>query len=243
MERFLLRSILKENARCQVVKMNFKQYQATLEAFNDRGVTEWDNIIREQDRLITALVERGASIVGWKVVQKDVIFVSPIFDCQVYTCISATIPKKAIRGTEIEVCFQLDVPQDSDNIAHLVASLDTYAAVELIRPEINAVNHPACDFYYDYGVMISHHPVAGDLQFKGGNGQYEFAFNMEELAEEKRRIAQLGIEECIRRGYGGKRYFFITGTINGLVPTQSSIGMNTLYGADEHNPFIHFEVI
>jgi len=233
--------------------MNYNAYKTTLQTFYDNGLTnielatvtqsELGELLNAQDRLIKLLTEQGAKIAGWKIVEaQDSVVISPIFDFQVFSDYGEVIPSKAVIGTETEVCFKLMVPTSNDIAYAPVSSLNTYVAVELVRPAINVSNNPVCDFYFNYGVLISSKSVTGDLLFKGGNPDYTFAFSMEEVAVKKRKVLNKGIRECIRRGYGGAAFFFITGTLNGLVSTVDSIGTNTLLVKGVES-VIHFDVI
>lgn len=232
--------------------MHFEAYKTTLQAFRDQGFSsldlanitlpELDALLDDQAHLIASLLEQGAVIAGWKIVDRnDGVIISPIFDFQVVPTTGETVSREVLRGTEMEVCFQLNVPTSNESISELVASLDTYAAIELIRPAINTLNHPACDFFFNYGVLISQKTLSGDLVFNGGHQEYEFTFSIEQAAERKRSVLKQGVLECIRRGYAGKNYFFITGTLNGLVSVADSIGFNSLTNHDE--TLISFNVL
>ncbi|WP_024952263.1 MULTISPECIES: hypothetical protein [Cobetia] len=232
--------------------MNFNEYKTAIQTFDDTGLSslditdislpELESLMAEQDRLISTLVERGATIAGWKIVDKnDGVIISPIFDFQVLATIGEKVSREALLGTETEVCFMLSVPTSDGLIDEYVDNLDTYVAVELIRPEINNSNHSACDFYFNYGVLVSQDPACGELSFIGGNPNYIFSFTIEQAAVKKREVLKQGVLECIRRGYGGKDYFFITGTLNGLASATDSIGHNSLKYHEE--VLISFDVI
>lgn len=218
--------------------MVFEEYSKIVKEFqHDASLSltqTFDALCAAQDSLITELVASGAGVAGWKIVDKDgVIILSPIFDFQVFKPIGETISSQAIRGTELEVCFQITVPATLDAVKERVADLPPFAAVELIRPEIHPSNHSACDFYFNYGVFVTPSPVSGEVRFEGGNQGYDFSVNVDQLVDAKKAIVQQGILQCIQRGYGDKNYFFITGTLNGLVPTSESIGVNRVLNQGE----------
>lgn len=225
--------------------MVFEEYSQVVKGFQHEpllSLTEtFDAVCSAQDALITELVEKGATIAGWKIVNKDgVIILSPIFDFQVFANFSDSISQQECRGTELEVCFQLTVPSTTDEVNELVAGLAPFAAVELIRAEIHPSNHSACDFYFNYGVFVSQKPVAGELVFEGGNQSYSFSAELDPLVEAKKEIVKQGILQCIQRGYGNKDYFFITGTLNGLVPAAESLGVNRVM--NQGDAVIQFEI-
>lgn len=231
--------------------MTFNEYKKTLASFDDTGLasleitdispTELGSLITEQDRLISILVEQGVTIAGWKIVDKsDGVIISPIFDFQVLSSIGERISHEVLQGTETEVCFTLEVPTSSDGIGLHITNLNPHAAVELIRPAINTSNHSVCDFYFNHGVLISQAPAAGELTFTGGNQCYTFTFMIEQATVKKREVLKQGVLECIRRGYGGDTYFFITGTLNGLVPAIDSVGHNML--TNDKEALISFDI-
>jgi hypothetical protein len=225
--------------------MVFEEYSQIVKGFQHEAslsLTEtFDAVCEAQDALITKILKKGATIAGWKIVDKDgVIILSPIFNFQVFANLGETIPQQAFRGTELEVCFQLAVPSSTNAVKELVAELMPLAAVELIRAEIHPTNHSACDFYFNYGVFVSQKQVAGELLFEGDHG-YTFSAELDQLVEAKKDVVKNGILQCIQRGYGNKNYFFITGTLNGLVPTAESLGVNRVIDQDE--VIIQFEVV
>ena len=226
--------------------MVFEEYSQIVKGFQHEAslsLTETFGAVCEaQDALITKIVEKGATIAGWKIVDKDgVIILSPIFDFQVFANLGETIPHQAFRGTELEVCFQLTVPSTTDAMNELVDELIPFSAVELIRPAIHPTNHSACDFYFNYGIFVSQKPVAGELLFEGGNQGYTFTAELDQLVEAKKEIVKKGILQCIQRGYGNKDYFFITGTLNGLVLAAESLGVNQVINQNE--AIIQFEIV
>ncbi|NLQ16898.1 hypothetical protein HGG82_04590 [Marinomonas sp. M1K-6] len=218
--------------------MIFEEYENTIKAFHHEAslsLTEtFDAVCEAQDRLIAGMVEQGATVAGWKIVDKDgVIILSPIFDFQLFGNAGETVPSSAIRGTELEVCFQLFVPSDQEEVNKRVDEWLPFAAVELIRPAIHLTNHSACDFYFNYGVFVSQKPVAGALIFEGGKQGYRFSAELDALMAVKKDIVKQGVLQCIDRGYANKDYFFITGTLNGLVPAIESLGENRVINQGE----------
>jgi hypothetical protein len=226
--------------------MVFEEYADVIKGFQceaSLSLTEtFDAVCVAQDALIADIIEKGATIAGWKVVDKEgVIILSPIFDFQVFASLGETIPHQAFRGTELEVCFQLAVPSKIDDMHSSVAKLVPFAAVELIRAEIHPTNHSACDFYFNYGVFVSPKSVSGELFFEGGDQGYAFSADVEKLVEAKKEVLKKGALQCIQRGYGNKDYFFITGTLNGLVPAAESLGVNRVL--NQEDAIIQFEIV
>ena len=226
--------------------MVFEEYFQIVKGFKHEAslsLTEtFDSICVAQDALISEIIGKGCVIAGWKIVDKEgVIILAPIFDFQVFNNLGETILHQAFRGTELEVCFQLTVPSSTDDVNELVAELMPFAAVELIRPAIHPTNHSACDFYFNYGVFVSQKPVAGELLFEGGNQGYTFTAELDQLVEAKKDVVKKGILQCIQRGYGNKDYFFITGTLNGLVPAAESLGVNRVINQNE--AIIQFDIV
>ena len=175
--------------------MVFEEYSQTVKGFQHEAslsLTEtFGAVCSAQDALITKIIEKGATIAGWKIVDKDsVIILSPIFDFQVFANLGETIPHHAFRGTELEVCFQLTVPSTTDAVNESVGELIPFTAIELIRPAIHPTNHSACDFYFNYGVFVSQKPVAGELLFEGGNQGYTFSTELNPLIQAKKDIVK-----------------------------------------------------
>ncbi|RBP85619.1 hypothetical protein EBI01_02655 [Marinomonas rhizomae] len=226
--------------------MVFEEYSQVIKEFQHEeslSLTDrFDAVCMAQDALIAKIVEQGAVIAGWKIVDKDgVIIISPIFDFQVFANLGDTFAHQACRGTELEVCFQLTVPSTTDAVNELINELVPFAAVELIRAEIHPTNHSACDFYFNYGVLVSPKTVTGELLFEGGNQDYIFTAELDQLLAAKKEVVKKGILQCIQRGYGNKDYFFITGTLNGLVPAAESLGVNRVMNQGE--VIIQFEIV
>lgn len=219
--------------------MTFEDYTQIVKGFqHDESLSltsTFDELCVAQDTLIAEIVEKGASIAGWKIVDKDgVLILSPIFDFQVFSNQGEPVSKHDIRGTELEICFSLKVPNQLEEVDSVLAELAPLAAVELIRPEIHPSNHSACDFYFNYGVFVSEQPVSGDVVFEGGKLGYRFLAQVDDqLIEAKKAIVKRGILQCVQRGYGNKSYFFITGTLNGLVPAAESLGVNRVVCQEE----------
>ena len=226
--------------------MIFEEYSQIVNSFVHKSglslTDSFDEVCKAQDALIAQIVDKGATIAGWKIVNKDgVVVLSPIFDFQVFSCAGETISYQSIQGTELEVCFQVAVPDSVDAVEDVVANSDPLAAVELIRGEIHPSNHLACDFYFNYGVFVSSNTISGSLRFEGGGNDYAFSADIDELVAEKKDIVRQGILQCIHRGYGHKDYFFITGTLNGLVPAAESLGKNRVI--NEGEKLICFDVM
>lgn len=215
--------------------MDFEQYKQKLLTFNEGRFesiqASYDAICQAQDKLIEALVEQGASIKGWKVVEDDGLFIiSPIFDFQIFASHGAKLPETELMGMEVEICYQSYVPTNPMGIEPLLDKAEPLVAAEIMRPKINSDSYQSCDFYYNYGIVVSHIPLAGDQFFlESGSGEvFEYSTEGAEFFEAKLAILRKGIEECMRRGYGQEEYFFMTGSLNGLISLDDAIGVNRL---------------
>lgn len=232
--------------------MRYQDYVTTLQAFQFSESTasnvDFDALFHAQDQLIDQLVEQGVSIAGWKIVTSAaVIVISPIFDFQLLQTKEESISHAELKGTELEVCFALDVPRTAEQLDLEMSQLEPRVAIELIRPQINASNHPCCDLYFHYGVLMSSDSISGEVNYRIKAEEhdqapvYDFAFVADQEAiEQKRDILKKGVLECIRRGYADKPYFFITGTLNGLVPVESALGLNEV--SCQGKPLIRFDI-
>ena len=108
--------------------MIFEEYAKIVKSFQyeaSLSLTEtFDAVCAAQDALIAKILGKGATIAGWKVVDKDgVIILSPIFDFQVFANLGETLSCQALRGTELEICFQFSVPSKIDDMHLSVAKL------------------------------------------------------------------------------------------------------------------------
>ncbi|MEO9655554.1 hypothetical protein [Marinomonas sp.] len=215
--------------------MDFEQYKQCLENFSEGRFesiqTSYDEICQAQDKLIEVLVEQGASIKGWKVVEDDELFIiSPIFDFQIFASHGAKLPEEKLTGIEVEICYQSYVPVNSMGIEPLLDKAEPLVAAEIMRPKINSDSYQSCDFYYNYGIVVSHIPLAGEQFFlESGSGKvFEYSTAEDGFFDTKLAILRKGIEECIRRGYGQEEYFFMTGSLNGLISLDEASGVNRL---------------
>ncbi|AWX98740.1 hypothetical protein A8139_01085 [Marinomonas primoryensis] len=212
--------------------MNFTEYSAILRAFEDGAFTSihdnFDDICHAQDQLIAELTSKGAVIKGWKVVEDSGVFIlSPIFDFQIFQNQGTQLPKNALSGIEVEICYQCSVPILASDIAYNVKSSQPLVAIEVLRPKINHNSYPSCDFYYNYGILVSSLPIAGDFTLKSGhqNQTYDYSTSAPDFFEQKRKVLLKGVQECVRRGYIDD-FFFMTGSLNGLIGTDICLGIN-----------------
>ena len=228
--------------------MNFEQYAAVLKNFKGGAFTSikesYDDICRAQDLLITELTNHGAVIKGWKVVEDDSVFIlSPIFDFQLFNRQGARLPKKELLGIEVEICYQCHVPASDDGVASVINNSQPLVAVEVLRPKINDDSYNACDFYFNYGIFVSDSPVSGDFVLESGeqNQVYDYSTSEAVFLEQKKSILFKGVLECIRRGYVEEDYFFMTGSLNGLIETYVCLGKNNIIHNDDK--LIRFEIV
>ena len=227
--------------------MNFEHYKQCLEDFYDGRFESiqdsYDEICQAQDKLIATLLEEGASIKGWKVVEDESLFIiSPIFDFQVFSSHGAKLPEDKLDGIEVEICYQCYVPVNTMTLAALLDKAEPLVAAEVMRPKINVENYQACDFYYNYGIVVSHIPLAGEQFFlESGSGKvFEYSTEDDDFFERKKAILCKGIEECVRRGYAQEEYFFMTGSLNGLISMDECRGTNRL--VHQSNTMFEFSI-
>ncbi|MFT2110762.1 hypothetical protein [Marinomonas sp. 2405UD68-3] len=234
--------------------MNFEKYSEALTRF-ELGVfpsirENYQAICESQDHLIADICQQGAQIAGWKIVEDSgVVILSPIFDFQVFSPNSTQIRQRDISGIEMELCFPFYVPT-TDEAFETDAALDAaienqspHSSIEMLRPQINPNSYLACDFYFNYGIIVSEQPVEGSFTLKVGNGstEYDFTLRDNDLCSEKRALLKSGVLECMRRDYTGKEYFFMTGSLNGLIPTEICVGENLVVDKQEKRLSFHVE--
>lgn len=212
--------------------MNFTEYSAILCAFEDGAFTSihdnYNDVCHAQDQLIAELTSKGAVIKGWKIVDDSGVFIiSPIFDFQIFESQGTQLPKNEISGIEVEICYQCSVPILASDIAYSVKSSEPLVAIEVLRPKINGNSYPSCDFYYNYGILVSSLPIAGDFTLKSGhqNQTYDYSASAPDFFEQKKKVLLKGVQECVRRGYIDD-FFFMTGSLNGLIGTDICLGIN-----------------
>tara|TARA_R110002167_G_scaffold90021_5_gene242764 strand:- start:1675 stop:2358 length:684 start_codon:yes stop_codon:yes gene_type:complete len=227
--------------------MNFTEYSAIVSAFKDGAFTSildnYDDICHAQDQLIAELTRKGAVIKGWKVVDDSGVFIiSPIFDFQIFENQGTQLPKNDVSGIEVEICYQCSVPILASDIAYNVNSSQPLVAIEVLRPKINDSSYPSCDFYYNYGILVSSPPIAGDFTLKSGhqNQTYNYSTSAPDFFEQKKKVLLKGMQECVRRGYVDD-FFFMTGSLNGLIGTDICLGKNDVVG--EHGTLISVDVV
>jgi hypothetical protein len=209
--------------------MNFTEYSAIVSAFKDGAFTSildnYDDIFHAQDQLIAELTSKGAVIKGWKVVDDSGVFIiSPIFDFQIFENQGTQLPKNDVSGIEVEICYQCSVPILASDIAYNVNSSQPLVAIEVLRPKINDSSYPSCDFYYNYGILVSSQPITGDFSLNSGQ-RYDYSTSAPDFFEQKKKVLLKGVQECVRRGYVDD-FFFMTGSLNGLIGTDICLGKN-----------------
>ncbi len=209
--------------------MNFTEYSAIVSAFKDGAFTSildnYDDIFHAQDQLIAELTSKGAVIKGWKVVDDSGVFIiSPIFDFQIFENQGTQLPKNDVSGIEVEICYQCSVPILASDIAYNVNSSQPLVAIEVLRPKINDSSYPSCDFYYNYGILVSSQPITGDFSLNSGQ-RYDYSTSAPDFFEQKKKVLLKGVQECVRRGYIDD-FFFMTGSLNGLIGTDLCLGKN-----------------
>ena len=227
--------------------MNFTEYSAIVSAFKDGAFMSihdnYDDICHAQDQLIAELTSKGAVIKGWKVVDDSGVFIiSPIFDFQIFENQGTQLPKNDVSGIEVEICYQCSVPILASDIAYNVNSSQPLVAIEVLRPKINDSSYPSCDFYYNYGILVSSPPIAGDFTLKSGhqNQTYNYSTSAPDFFEQKKKVLLKGMQECVRRGYVDD-FFFMTGSLNGLIGTDICLGKNDVVG--EHGTQISVDIV
>jgi hypothetical protein len=215
--------------------MNFSEYSAIVRAFDGGAFTSitdsYDDICHAQDQLIAELISKGAVIKGWKVVEDSGLFIlSPIFDFQVLSNQSAKIANNDISGIEVEICYQCRVPLLAHDIEYAVSQSEPLVAIEVLRPKINEQSYQSCDFYYHYGMLVSDQLIESDFSLKSGQ-EYHYSTSAPDFFEQKRAVLLKGVQECVRRGYIDD-FFFMTGSLNGLIGTDICLGKNEVIAAD-----------
>lgn len=215
--------------------MNFTEYSTIVRAFEDGAFTSihdnYGDICHAQDQLIAELTSRGAVIKGWKVVDDSgLLIISPIFDFQVFENIGTQLEKSDVSGIEVEICYHCSVPLLVSDIESNVKSSEPLVAIEVLRPKINDSSYPSCDFYYNYGILVSSQPIVSDFSLKNGQ-TYNYSSSAPDFFEQKKAVLLKGVQECVRRGYIDD-FFFMTGSLNGLIGTDICLGKNEVIAAD-----------
>jgi hypothetical protein len=224
--------------------MNFTEYSAIVSAFKDGAFKSihdnYDDICHAQDQLIAELTSKGAVIKGWKVVDDSGVFIiSPIFDFQIFDNQGTQLPKNDVSGIEVEICYQCSVPILASDIAYNVNSSQPLVAIEVLRLKINDSSYPSCDFYYNYGILVSSQPITGDFSINSGQ-RYDYSTSAPDFFEQKKKVLLKGMQECVRRGYIDD-FFFMTGSLNGLIETDICLGKNDVVG--EHGTLISVDIV
>jgi hypothetical protein len=215
--------------------MNFTEYSTIVRAFEDGAFTSihdnYGDICHAQDQLIAELTSKGAVIKGWKVVDDSgLLIISPIFDFQVFENIGTQLEKSDVSGIEVEICYHCSVPLLASDIESNVKSSEPLVAIEVLRPKINDSSYPSCDFYYNYGILVSSQPIVSDFSLKNGQ-TYNYSSSAPDFFEQKKAVLLKGVQECVRRGYIDD-FFFMTGSLNGLIGTDICLGKNEVIAAD-----------
>ncbi len=218
--------------------MNFSEYSAVLSAFKNGAFVSiqesYDAICHAQDQLIAELMSKGAVIKGWKVVEDSGVFIlSPIFDFQIFQNQGAQLAQGEVSGIEVEICYQCSVPLLASDIDYAVSGSQPLIGIEVIRPKINPHSYPSCDFYFNYGILVSDLPVSGDFMLKSGHQRhtYQYSTSTTGSLEQKKAVLLKGVQECARRGYIDD-FFFMTGSLNGLIGTDICEGKNEVVASN-----------
>lgn len=215
--------------------MNFSEYSAVLSAFKQGAFVSiqesYDAICHAQDQLIAELTSKGAVIKGWKVVEDSGVFIlSPIFDFQIFQHQGTRISKSDLSGIEVEICYQCSVPLLASDIDYAVRGCQPFVGIEVIRPKINPHSYPSCDFYFNYGILVSSQPIVSDFSLKSGQ-TYDYSTSAPDFFEQKKAVLLKGVQECVRRGYIDD-FFFMTGSLNGLIATDLCLGKNEVIASN-----------
>ncbi|GAB3481790.1 hypothetical protein [Marinomonas epiphytica] len=215
--------------------MKYEDYQAHLAAF-ENGQFEsiaqsYDEICAAQDLLIRQLVEAGASIKGWKVVEDSgLIIISPIFDFQLFSSAGEELASQPLDGIEIEIAYLCRVPDVEQRIEEQVKLAEPRVAVEVMRPKINSANYQSCDFYYNYGIVVAEETLQ-DAHFSlqaGNKERFDYSTLDADFYPSKQALLREGMMECVRRGYTEQEYYFMTGSLNGVLDLNICTGHNQL---------------
>lgn len=214
--------------------MNFTEYSAILRAFEDGAFTSihdnYDDICHAQDQLIAELTSKGAVIKGWKVVDDSGVFIiSPIFDFQVFENQGTQLPKSDVSGIEVEICYHCSVPILASDIEYKVQNSEPLVSIEVLRPKINDKSYQSCDFYYNYGILVSSQPIASNFSLNSGQ-TYDYSTSSPDFFKQKKKVLLKGVQECVRRGYVDD-FFFMTGSLNGLIGADICLGKNEVIAA------------
>ena len=183
-----------------------------------------------QDEMISSLQAKGAKIKGWKIVDENEVFIiSPIFDFQLANHHSDAFSAAKVTGFEVELCYQAQVPDTETQIDAVVAASQPRVAIEVMREKINPLSHIACDFFFNYGIIVADEPVDGAFEFTLSGSDRVFSYTSADLGlmTEKRLFLQKGLSECVRRGYQGE-FFFMTGSLNGMLEADTRLGTNRI---------------
>jgi hypothetical protein len=127
----------------------------------------------------------------------------------------------------------------ASDIAYNVNSSQPLVAIEVLRPKINDSSYPSCDFYYNYGILVSSQPITGDFSLNSGQ-RYDYSTSAPDFFKQKKKVLLKGMQECVRRGYIDD-FFFMTGSLNGLIETDICLGKNDVVG--EHGTLISVDIV
>lgn len=227
--------------------MNLETYYGVLRDFNggqfDSISKDYQAICLAQDQMIASLQSKGANVKGWKVVEDSNTFIiSPIFDFQVMGNTGACFTPQQVTGFEVELCYQVTVPETDQLVDAVVCVSKPKAAIEIMRAKVNPLSHVACDFFFNYGIIVSDDAVEGDFKLKNDAAgmYYDYSSTDRDLLAERQRFLKQGLIECVRRGYKGE-FFFMTGSLNGMLEVDTCFGTNKIMTVEKE--VISFEVM
>lgn len=220
--------------------MNVETYYSVLRDFQggqfDSIRKDYKAMCLAQDQMIASLQSKGASIKGWKIVEDSNTFIiSPIFDFQIANNIDEHFTPQQVTGFEVELCYLATVPETEQLVDAVVSVSKPRAAIEIMRAKVNPLSHIACDFFFNYGIMVSNDIINGDFQLQNNTAgmTYDYSSTDRVLMDEKEHFLKQGLIECVRRGYQGE-YFFMTGSLNGMLDVDHCLGENKIihFGKD-----------
>ncbi|REG84419.1 hypothetical protein [Marinomonas pollencensis] len=227
-------------------EMNRETYYGVLRDFKggqfESISQDYHGMCRAQDEMIRSLQEKGATIKGWKIVDENEVFIiSPIFDFQLVNNQNHVFSPANVTGFEVELCYQAVVPESVDEVEAVVNASSPKVAIEVMREKINPLSHIACDFFFNYGIIVADASVVGDFQFNksGSDEVFEYQATDSTLLAEKQYFLKQGLIECVRRGYQGE-FFFMTGSLNGMLAAETRLGSNAI--VDDGQAIIRFDV-
>ena len=227
--------------------MNLESYYGVLRDFQggqfDSIRKDYKAMCLAQDQMIASLQSKGANIKGWKIVEDGNTFIiSPIFDFQIANNIGERFTPQKVTGFEVELCYLATVPETEELVDAVVSVSKPRAAIEIMRAKVNPLSHIACDFFFNYGIMVSNDAINGDFQLQNNTACmfYDYSSIDSALLDEKEHFLKQGLIECVRRSYKGE-FFFMTGSLNGMLSVDHCLGENKIINLGKD--IITFDVV